>query len=457
MNKYSLKIINFLNILNENSKYNFKPNININHPLLNNFCSISDSVLKINIIPKYKNTIIPKLHSKKYPLLYEFYKAYYAMKNDKKFTNFYDFIKWYNLSQHTIDYDDIFKEISLLDSKSNIIRLYKLIFTPESNRENLHNLIYQNMFIGLDITQYVETTELYEINISTNKYDLFIYLQKDSEKFQEDYIIRVIRIIELMFKINDDILNQNIGILKINIIFTRQPKRIPINKLDLLSPININSGSCHPTIDVNVWRTEEFEKVLIHEIQHFLECDFNKFTHGYDELTKKISNIFNIIGNNGINEAYNETMAHIISMCYQHKKLNIELIDIYQYEMFFSLFQTAKILNHFGANSISQIMKMSDNKLDNIYIKQTTSVLSYYIIKTYMLFNINQTLDLISQFNLKCNNYKKIKILSEYIQKLIVTTDLDLYIKELITEIQTYNYQNNNKFIMRTLRMTAIE
>jgi hypothetical protein len=108
MNKYSLKIINFLNTLNQNSKYNFKSNINQNHILIKKFCSISDSVLKIETIPKSKNTIIPKLHSEEYPLLYHFFRKYFEMKGGKKFINFAEFIKWYNESQHVISYDKIF-------------------------------------------------------------------------------------------------------------------------------------------------------------------------------------------------------------------------------------------------------------------------------------------------------------------------------------------------------------
>ena len=451
MNKYSLKIINFLNILNQNSKYNFKLNININHNLINKICLISESVLKIDTIPKFKNTIIQKLHSEEYPLLYHFFSKYFEMKGGKKFINFAEFIKWYNVSQHEISYDKIFLELS---RASELLKLYKQIFTPEPYRERLHKVLYKNNFIGLDITQYIETTDLSEIHINSKRYELGIYLQKDSELVHQAYTIRVIRIIELMFKINDEIIGQQIGKLKINVIFTKQPKRFPINKFESLGPININSGSSIPTIDVAIWRTEEFEKVLIHELQHFLGCDFNRFTEGYNKITKKMSNIFNIIGEDRINEAYNETMAHIFSMCYNHKKLNIDLQDIYHYEMFFSLFQTAKIINHFGGTSLNQILQKSNN-LENIYIKQSTSVLSYYIIKLYMLFNINQTIDLISQFKLQCNNPKKIGILSDYIEKIFSLTDLDTYITELILQIQLY--PDSNKFIMRTLRMTAIE
>jgi len=450
MNKYSLKILDFLNTLNQNSSYNFKSNLNKDHNLINTISSIAETVLKINIPPKSTNNVLPKINSEEYPLLYIFFKEYFDMKGENKFKNFPEFINWYNISQHTLSYDKIFRD---LQASSKVLDLYKKIFTPEPYRERLHKVLYQNNFVGLDITQYVEMTELSEIRIESDRYDLCLYLEKDYQSVHEGYTIRVIRIIELMFKINDQIIKQTPSKLKINVVFTKQPKRIPLNNFELLGPININSGSSIPTVNVNVWRTEEFEKVLIHELQHFLGCDFNRLNRGYSEITKTISNIFNIIGEDRVNEAYNETMAHIISMCYNHKVLHIDLVEIYHYEMFFSLFQTAKILNHFGANSISQIMKNTNT--DNIYIRQTTSVISYYIIKSYMLFNINQTLDLITKFNFQCNDHTKINILNTYLQQIFSNTNLDVYITELIKEIRAY--PDKNKFIMRTLRMTAIE
>ena len=101
---------------------------------------------------------------------------------------------------------------------------------------------------------------------------------------------------------------------------------------DYLSPININSGSAMRGIIVTVWRDEEIEKVLIHEIQHYLYCDFNVGTKEADYVTGIVNKYFKISGIDSVNESYNESMAHIISMCYQSCKLNMDIKKIYDYE-----------------------------------------------------------------------------------------------------------------------------
>jgi len=143
-----------------------------------------------------------------------------------------------------------------------------------------------------------------------------------------------------------------------------------------------------------------------------------------------------------VNESYNETLAHILNMCYQSCKLNISINKIYNYEMIFLLLQTTKILKKFNATKLSK----------NIIFKQTTSVLSYYVIKTYLFYNINKTIDLINEFELKCigNNIKKY---GDYLDKILKLTDIN----SIINKISIILDKIDDCFIKKTLRMTAIE
>jgi hypothetical protein len=96
-------------------------------------------------------------------------------------------------------------------------------------------------------------------------------------------------------------------------------------------------------------------------------------------------------------------MAILLHMIYQSERLHMELDIIYGYEIFFSMFQMAKIISFYNGSSYSSIFKSNPN---HIIIKQTTSVLSYYIIKCILLFNINSTLDFLDKVDLKIDGNK---------------------------------------------------
>ena len=89
-----------------------------------------------------------------------------------------------------------------------------------------------------------------------------------------------------------------------------------------ITPMNMNSGSTIKDIYVSVWRKEEYEKVLIHELCHYISIDFDIFLN--DKINKDINNIFNLEGINHVSESYNETVACIINMLYKSVKLNID-------------------------------------------------------------------------------------------------------------------------------------
>jgi hypothetical protein len=186
-----------------------------------------------------------------------------------------------------------------------------------------------------------------------------------------------------------------------------------IYETDTMTPLNINSGSSLRGKFVNIWREEELEKVLFHEIQHFYNCDFHILDNGYNELSSFIKQTFSINGDDKVNESINEVMAIIIHMIYQSIKLNIDLTIIYSYEMYFTMIQIAKIIVYYDGDSYDDLFKKNEN---SITFKQTTSVLSYYVIKGLLLFHINETLDFLHSNQLKCSdkdNIMKLKLYKE--------------------------------------------
>jgi hypothetical protein len=250
-----------------------------------------------------------------------------------------------------------------------------------------------------------------------------------------------------MHELNKEIIKSDINKIELVIFLGKQRKQTYNN--DILTPINVNSGSCYRRILVNIWREEELEKVLFHEILHFYECDFHMHNSNYNIIKSFISSKFEIQNDDKSNESINEMMAILLHMIYQSERLKLDLDMIYGYEIFFSMFQMAKIISFYNGSSYSSIFKSNPN---HIIIKQTTSVLSYYIIKCILLFNINSTLDFLDQVNLKIDE-NKIILYKEYLETIIDNKDIGILVDKLI---KIYNEIDSGNFISRNLRMSAI-
>ena len=316
-------------------------------------------------------------------------------------------------------------------------------------------MLHNNNYVGLDTIHYSEITDLQHIQIESDDSMINIYadISYDKEKLNNN-IKNILNIIAIMYKINKEIIKSKQNKLHLNILLGKQKKYI--YETDTMTPININSGSSLRGSFVNIWREEELEKVLIHEIQHFYNCDFHAFDKGYNELSKFINKQFSIEGSDKVNESINEVMAIIIHMIYQHIKLNIDLSIIYSYEMYFTMFQIAKIIVFYGGTSYDSLFK---NNQKFITFKQTTSVLSYYVIKGLLLFNINDTLDFLQSNQLKCSDKNDIIKLKIYIEKIISNTDNNTnnnIIDIVNTIIPAIQELDKSKFIWRTMRMSAI-
>ena len=426
MNKYSSKIIDYLNQSN-----NLDLNININnHPFITQIIDIIDSI-KIDL--SYNKIIkkINKIHSNKYPLFYNIYYNTYPI--------FSDFYQWFIINQQT-----------LISHPKN--EYYDLIFNPCSDRKELHDLLYNNNFISLDVLHYYEITNIINVKIKNDKFDLDLYIAHSDESRIDYFILKIIKILNIMYEINNRIIKNSNKKLNVKVLLTKQRKEIYDDLIPILSSINVNSGSSIRGEIVCVWREEELEKVLIHEIQHYYGCDFYINCNEYKYVKKILEEHFNVDGKDMVNESYNETLAHIIHMCFINKELNMNINKIYDIEMKFLFLQTAKIIKYFGGSKFQQLFKSNEKFIS---LKQTTSVLSYYIIKTIMMFNIIKSLDLIHKFDMKCNKENIINF-GDYLQTLFSDkkdiTNLSEYVNYFINKLD----ELQDCFVKRTLRMTAI-
>jgi hypothetical protein len=428
MNKYTKKIL----LLIKKTDICLQ-NIDINaNKFINKIMEICKNNLEKDIIIKDTKIIeLKKLHNKdEYPLLY-----YYLIKDNMSFVNF---LNWFNKTQQNINYKDSMNK-----------ELHEVIFNPIEERKILHDMIYSNNFVALNVSQYAEITDLFMETINYDNIKITLIYSKKVNNLQE-IKKKVIRVIKIMDDINTSYYKK-IDKFIVNIFLTPLKKMFSTKEL-ILTPMNINSGSAISGRIVNIWRLEELEKVLIHELQHYLSFDFHMYDNNYDKVNNIIKNYFNVYDdNNKCNESYNETLAGIINMCYQSCKYRVKINTIYYYEMSFLILQTLKIIKHY--NKDTDIYNIADIK-----IKQTTSCLSYYVIKTILFFNILKFLTLIENNGIKCQG-ENINKYGIFLEEILNSKDdiksLNEMINEMNNKIDKLKIDKNN-FVMKTLRMSAI-
>ena len=310
---------------------------------------------------------------------------------------------------------------------------------------NEHKDLLNFNFINNKIKKNIKNNIKNKFNIKYKniKIYLFHYNKNISIKIKKiiDKILNIVISLKKLFKNNKEI--------KIHLYFSKLKKVFPKNN-ETIGPIHSNSGlTYYPNIKKNgiiiIFREEEYCKVLIHECIHSLYGDL----HLWDQ--KNNEKIFNKYCLNSYeykkinNETYTEFLASIINLIYIIIFCKLKLKDInilFRYESIYSLIKVKQILEHYKYNNIKKIYNKDNCKIFN----QKTSILSYYIFKTSLYFNINKTLD----FYNKVNNFKiKKSQTKEFINLIDKSTD-----NLLLNIIPNLDIK---KFKTKTLRMTIIE
>jgi hypothetical protein len=170
---------------------------------------------------------------------------------------------------------------------------------------------------------------------------------------------------------------------------------------------------------IHLFRREEILKVLCHELSHEYKLDCYNLDNYKDNVLKD----FNIVmekNSSSIVEAYCEYFACIHHIAIISLYTNVSPYLIYHYEKIWCLYQVCKILKHYN-------MEKFEDLYENKFI-QETNVFSYYIIKFFLLWKLDN----------KCN-YKNLKEILK-----------DSKIIKIINENMYHSFDKN-------LRMTLFE
>jgi hypothetical protein len=184
-------------------------------------------------------------------------------------------------------------------------------------------------------------------------------------------------------------------------------KEFPNMQTHVIDHTHVNSAltrTCDTENNIVIFRKEEWFKVLIHETFHSFSLDFSGYL-GLNVLNAKLKTIFNIDSEFNAYESYSEFWAELlnvlfISFIFNKNKESFNeywqsVSVILFYEIQFSLMQCVKVLNFMKLNYTD----LFTNRGKKLY-KEKTNVFSYHILKTILLFNIDDFLAWCKQYNL---------------------------------------------------------
>jgi len=282
--------------------------------------------------------------------------------------------------------DNIEEIVSKDPKKYCIDTLYDINDLPKNKiKRFVLQHIYQNTFLPLNciiwIEQNINNIKMYNLN----EY-ITIYIVSDDKFSHKQHIFNIVNWISKYSKPK-----------KLNLfIFLIPFKKIIKHKGQILTRNEINSGVCYKFYEwIQIFRSEELLKVLIHELIHYYDLDCN--------ITDWIDDILPIkIPCNSLllNEAVTESMAIILHTYYYSVIMNQDLKILLNKEIAYSKKMHDIILNHNDVKTLNDLFNVC----------HYTNVIPYYIIKYVLIEDIEEAIE---------NLFNKQKIKKYIIKKLI--------------------------------------
>ena len=278
--------------------------------------------------------------------------------------------------------------------------------------------------------------------------------------------------------------------LNIYLYLTDLKKKLPEKDLESFDMEDANTGYTYACLynDINssikktnynvieliIFREEEWFKVFIHETFHAMGLDFSSMDNF--AFTQKMQHLFNIenVEDVRLYESYTEICAELIHSVFFvhftviHSKRGEDMEYTYakieetlRNEILFSLFQSVKVLDHFGLT----YDKLYDNSIESKAVcknyRENTPVFSYYILKSIILFNLNNFIEWI---NINNNGSFKFNHTNHTIEKYIDFFRDNYKNPKYISSVKTVEKyfkkvkgNKKNEKELETLRMTLHE
>ena len=224
--------------------------------------------------------------------------------------------------------------------------------------------------------------------------EIFYFIKKnETNLISSSEIIKILKIIVILYELS----LKKSEKLTIALFFDKNKKNMP--KKGKIGVINVNSALCELSTSKNtygkilIWRKEEYLKVLIHELLHSMNYDYNLINSNIDNIFKKkiaLSNNYNI--HEGWTEFITILLYYMIYCINSNKKFK-DFEKMIEYQTLYSLKQASMIYKYSFKNEI---------------FYENSNVFSYYIIKYCLLVNINYVFDKVDNIYVTNKNINKI-------------------------------------------------
>jgi len=329
---------------------------------------------------------------------------------------------------------------------------YKIIKSSSSFPRGLMFNSLQIPSIKTHIINLTKKTTEIELIVGNRIYYLYFVLPHDSSIDIAESVDKINKWLSFATRFAE---NNCSTTVRVYLYLTNFEKRLPATFGHSIDEEHVNTAfttGCDTSTEIIIFRREEWFKVFIHESMHNLGLDFD-FSGKSQQLLKSIFPLAN--SNCLLRETYCEMWAEIMNILIFSNDIERHI----QIERKFSLFQVAKILDHFDLNYVELFEKTAEaERLRQTNYKESTEAFCYYIIKAILLFNCN---DFIEWVDANCGGTIKFdtRLIDKFIGELIIPAHNQIKLINTIDKIQTKHFDKplRNIFLRNTLRMSVIE
>lgn len=270
------------------------------------------------------------------------------------------------------------------------------------------------------------------------------------------------------------------------------------SKTIIWNPYQINTGATYRNSckSITIWRREEAAKTFLHEMMHGYGWDFDVPQH---VLYKWVTTHFAVNKNINIRfyEGYVETWATILNVymtvlyniypprnhkknhtrkskpirmmkktlyIVQRKKIHYIIHQLLQREQQFVMFQVAKVLVNSGFQTWEDFFINHSSRVNqyNIQFSQTTSVFSYFIIRSAHLWNMSWFIQTFPYPDFKSNPSTKqtnfFDIWLNHLEQVYTTSSYRLCVNNYMQLLRSVsNKKDLSNTIQESMRMTCVE
>ena len=245
---------------------------------------------------------------------------------------------------------------------------------------------------------------------------------------------------------------ENLEVFQISYCANPAPKMLPSTAGETLDVSHVNSGfttRSPKSRSIMIWRSEEFLKLIFHEIIHCIGADE---LHIRDDDLQHLKHMFSLDQRRPLllEETYTELLALIYHCFLVAEHTQTPFIDILDQERTFAIFQTAKLLSHFGLKSFKDVFRITSL----VRFKEKTNAFCYFVLKSAVVFDLTSFLHFIRHNDSFVSGSRDGEQFLRLVERACLNTQFQAAVDALLTNMSDANL---SEFTAKTLRMTALE